>query len=239
MKSQIYVFIALFFTICVNNVVAQPKISIDLGFGYYEPTLSGFDDNESVQFPTKNIINRNLLLNWGVYYEFFHNARIGYNSFNSYDIGKSILLVNSDAVFQRSIKYRMFPIETFFRWKPKIELNFTLTPIWGRARIAMDTTPGDKTEDWNFFISSFGGEANPVSDLGSTDVMVTDWFGYGSMLGMRYYLNTRIALDVKAGFMNHYYNNKKWRIQRQSVNGPEMKINDLPLFSFKVTYGIR
>ncbi len=239
MKSQIYVFIVLFLAISTDNADAQPKISIDLGIGYYEPTLAGFDDNETVQFPTKNILNRNILANVGIYYQFFYNARIGYSSFNSYDIGKSILLVNSDAVFRRSIKYRMFPIETFFRWKPKIELNFTLTPIWGRARITMDTTPGDKTEDWNFFISSFGGDANPISDLGSTDLMVTDWFGYGSMLGVRYYLTSRIAFDVKAGFMNHFYNNKKWRIQRQSVTGPEMEIDNLPLLSWKLVYGIK
>ena len=31
---------------------AQPKLSIDLGFGFYEPTLVGFDENETVQFPT-------------------------------------------------------------------------------------------------------------------------------------------------------------------------------------------
>mgnify|MGYP007000386155 len=62
----------------------QPKLSIDLGLGFYEPTLGGFDNNETVQFPTKSILNRNVLFNWGIYYEFFNNARIGYNSFTSY-----------------------------------------------------------------------------------------------------------------------------------------------------------
>ena len=152
-----------------NVIKAQPKLSIDMGIGFYEPTLVGFDQNETVQFPTKSIFNRNMLLNWGIYYEFFNNARIGYNSFTSYEIGKNILLINSEAVFRRSLTYRIFPIETFFRWRPNIELNFTLAPIWGRARIEMDTTPGDKTDDWNYFITSFGGSVNPVSDMGATD----------------------------------------------------------------------
>ena len=239
MKSQIYVLRVCLLLIASNFVVAQPKLSIDIGMGLYEPELTGFDQNASVQFPTKSIFNRNMLLNFGVYYEFFNNARIGYNSFTSYEIGKNILLLNSEAVFRRSLRYRMFPIETFFRWKPKIELNFTLSPIWGRGRIEMDTTPGDKTEDWNFFINSFGGPTNPVSDMGATDVMIKDWFGYSSMLGVRYYISSRMAIDFKGGFMNNYYKNKNWRIQRQAVTGPELKINDLPIFSVKFVYGLR
>ena len=126
MKIQIYVITILFSLLgSVAPIVGQPKLSVDIGLGFYEPTLTGFDENDIIQFPTKSIINRNLLLNWGIYYEFFHNARIGYNSFTSYEIGKNILLVNSEAAIRRSLKYRMFPIETFFRWRPRIELNFT------------------------------------------------------------------------------------------------------------------
>ena len=239
MKSQIHVLILLILLSGGSFVPAQPKLSIDLGIGFYEPTLSGFDENETVQFPTKGILNRNLLRNWGIYYEFFSNARIGYNSFMSYEIGKDILLLNSEAIFRRSINYRLFPIETFFRWKPKIELNFTLAPIWGRGRIELDTTPGDKTEDWNFFLNSFGGSEDPVKDMGATDVMKSDWYGYTGMLGFRYYISSRLALDLKGGFINNSYKDDKWRVQRQSVTGPKMKIDDLPIFSFKVVYGLR
>jgi len=239
MKSQIYVFIISLLPFCNNIVQGQPKLSIDLGVGFYEPTLTGFDQNETVQFPPKSILNKNLMLNWGIYYEFFNNARIGYNSFTSYAIGKSITLINSEAVFRRSLSYRIFPIETFFRWKPNVELNFTLAPIWGRGRIELDTTPGDKTDDWNYFINSFGGSPDPVSDMGATDVMITDWFGYSSMLGFRYYINSRIGVDVKGGFMNNSYKEENWRIQRQKVTGPKMKVDDLPIFSLKIIYGIR
>ena len=239
MKSQIHVLILSILLSGGSFVHAQPKLSIDLGIGFYEPTLAGFDKNETVQLPTKGILNRNLLLNWGIYYEFFNNARIGYNSFTSYEIGKDILLLNSEAIFRRSINYRLFPIETFFRWKPKIELNFTLAPIWGRGRIELDTTPGDKTEDWNFFLNSFGGSEDPVKDMGATDAMKSDWYGYTGMLGFRYYISSRLALDIKGGFINNSYKDDKWRVQRQSVTGPKMKIDDLPIFSFKVVYGLR
>ena len=239
MKSQILVFIFSMLLFMSEFLIGQPKLSVDIGMGFYEPTLSGFDENESVQFPTKGIFNRNLMINWGVYYEFFNNARIGYNSFTSYEIGKNLSLPNSSAIFRRSLVYRMFPVETYFRWRPNIELNFTLAPIWGRGRIEMDTTPGDKTADWNFFINSFGGDPDPVEDMGATDVMISDWFGYSSMLGLRYYISSRMAVDLKGGFMNNFYKNDKWRVQRQPITGPKMNINELPIFSLKFVYGLR
>jgi hypothetical protein len=239
MKSQIQVFILLIFLFGHGFLIAQPKLSVDFGVGFYEPTLTGFDQNENVQFPTKTVFNRNVMINWGIYYEFFNNARIWYNSFTSFEIGKNVLLINSEAAFTRSIKYRMFPIETYFRWKPKIELNFTLAPIWGRGRIELDTTPGDKEEDWDYVITSFGGDATQITDMGATDAMLNDWLGYSSILGLRYYLSSRMAIDIKGGFMNNFYNEENWRVQRQKVNGPIMKIDDLPIFSLKFVYGLR
>ena len=217
--------------------MAQPKISVGLGLGLYEPTLSGFDENPDIPFPTGNMLNRNFLLNWAIYYEFFSNARLGYNSYSSFEVGQ-LELINSKAVYRRTIIYRMFPLETYFRWKPRIELNFTLTPIWGRGRIFVDTTPGDKSEDWNQLINSFG-DSKPVSDLGATDAMTNDWIGFSGMIGIRYYLSTRIGLDMKMGFMDNSYKNEKWRLQKKEVTGPKMKIDEMPIFSFKVFYGFK
>ena len=237
MKSQILRFLLSLFLFSGSFSLAQPKISVGLGLGLYEPTLSGFDENIDVPFPTGNMLNRNFLFNWAVYYEFFSNARLGYNSYSSFEVGQ-LDLINSKAVFRRTIIYRMFPLETYFRWKPRIELNFTLTPIWGRGRIFVDTTPGDKSDDWNQLIDSFGG-SDDVSDLGATDAMINDWIGFSGMIGIRYYLSTRIGLDMKMGFMDNSYKNEKWRLQKKEVTGPKMKIDELPLFSFKVFYGFK
>jgi hypothetical protein len=237
MKSQILRFFLSLFLFWGSFSLAQPKISVGLGLGLYEPTLSGFDENTDVPFPTGNMLNRNFLLNWAIYYEFFSNARLGYNSYSSFEVGK-LDLINSKAVYRRTIIYRMFPLETYFRWKPRIELNFTLTPIWGRGRIFVDTTPGDKSDDWNQLIDSFGG-SDDVSDLGATDAMINDWIGFSGMIGIRYYLSTRIGLDMKMGFMDNSYKNEKWRLQKKKVTGPKMKIDELPLFSFKVFYGLK
>ena len=238
MKSQIQVLILIFIFTLSTPMIAQPKLSSDLGFGFYEPTMDGFDKNEEVPFPTKSVLGRNILLNWGVYYEFFSNARIGYSSFTSVEIGK-MDLQNSSPVFIRSLKYRLFPLETFFRWRSKIEINFTLAPIWGRGRITVETTPGEKTDDWNELLNSFG-DSDPMGDMGSSDAMINDWIGYSGMIGIRYYLTSRIGLDFKAGFLNNSYDRKSWKLfNKKDIIGPELEINELPIFSFKIIYGIK
>jgi hypothetical protein len=182
-------------------------------------------------------LKRNLLVNWGVYYEFFSNARIGYNSFISVELG-TMDLQNSSPAFIRSLKYRMFPLETFFRWRPKIEINFTLAPVWGRGRITVETIPSEKKDDWNELLNSFG-DSDPMEEMGSSDAMINDWIGYSGMIGIRYYISSRIGLDFKAGFLNNSYDKTSWRLFRKKVIGPELKIDELPIFSFKVIYGIK
>ena len=235
MKSQIQVLL-LFFLITWGY--SQPKLSFDLGVGIYQPTLTGFD--EDVAFPGKDFINRNLLGNWGVYYEFFYNARIGMSTLTSIDSKDGIGLENQSEVdFTRRIIYRFFPVQTFFRWRPRIELNFTLMPIWGRSVISLDTSPPKQSEDWGSFLTKFTDGDVALKNMDASDAMVTNWFGYGSMLGFRFYLTSRMAIDFKSGFMNNQYDEKKWTLRDQKVTGPKMKIDGLPIFSLKLSYGFR
>ena len=140
----------------------------------------------------------------------------------------------------------MFPLETFFRLKPKVELNFTLTPIWGRGRITLETKPASSedgeghtiTDDWNELLNSFGDE-DPLSQVASENGMRSDWFGFSGMLGYRYYIRPWIGIDFKAGFLNNSYKNDKWRFQGKKVKGPDLKIDKIPLFSLKVVYALK
>ncbi|MDB2350891.1 hypothetical protein N9W06_01215 [Candidatus Marinimicrobia bacterium] len=246
MKSQILQFKSIPLLLFMVSLYSQPKISIDFGTGFYEPTMKGFDSNELVSFPTGNILTRNLLINFSVYYEFFHNARVGYNVLKSFDIGRLEGFATSKPVFYRTINYRMIPLETFFRLKPKVELNFTLTPIWGRSRLILETKPSSSdgsgvntiTDDWNELLNSFGDES-PLSQVASENTMVTDWLGFSGMLGYRYYIRPWIGIDIKMGFLNNNYKKNKWRFQGKTVKGPEMKIDEIPIFTFKVVYALK
>ena len=235
MNGQIYVFV---FFLLFSLGKTQPKLSFDLGMSIYQPTLTGYDENDI--FPSKNFINRNFLYTWSFYYEFFYNARLGMSTSTSFDSKNKISLDNaSSADFQRRITYRFFPIETFFRWRPKIELNFTLSPIWGRSIISLETAPSQQVEDWNSFLSKFNDTADQMTDMGATDAMTSNWFGYSSMLGIRYYITSRMAIDFKSGFMNHRYDESKWKLRGEKVTGPKMKLDDLPVFMLKFLYGFR
>ena len=237
MKSQIQVLLLFLF---ISLGYTQPKLSFDLGLGFYQPTLTGYDQNNI--FPNKNTLNRNILFNWGIYYEFFYNARVGLSTLTSIDSrdSKNFILNNqSSADFGRIITYRFFPIETFFRLKPRIELNFTLMPIWGRSTISLETTPPQQLEDWKSFLTFFNDDDVGLSDMNASDKMVSNWFGYGSMLGFRFYLTSRMAIDLKSGFMNNRYDEKKWLLRDKTVTGPKMKIDGLPIFTLKILYGLR
>ena len=56
MKSQILQFKYFLVPLFIVSLHSQPKISVDLGTGFYEPTMKGFDSNELVSFPTGNIL---------------------------------------------------------------------------------------------------------------------------------------------------------------------------------------
>ena len=237
MKSQIQV---LLFFLIISLGYTQPRLSFDLGLGIYQPSLIGYDDNNT--FPSSNALNRNVLFNWGVYYEFFYNARFGMSTLTSIDSEDSenfILGNQSSADFNRRITYRFFPIETFFRLRPRIELNFTLMPIWGRSVIFLVTNPPQQLDDWESFLTLFNDGDVGLSAMKASDNMASNWFGYGSMLGFRYYLTSRMAIDFKSGFMNNSYDETRWYLMEKKVTGPKMKIDGLPIFTLKILYGIR
>jgi len=237
MKSQIQVLLLFGILLIPNQLKSQPKLSVETGIGFYEPTLGGFDDNSEISFPTKSILNRNVLLDWGFSYEIFHNTRIGYKSYNSIEIGE-LDLASSNAAFYRTIRYRQFPLETFFRWKKQIELNFTLAPVWGRGRITVETSPNDNVVDWNSLLNSFG-DSDPIAEMGTSNSMISDWFGTAGMMGVRYYLTNRLGFDFKLGFLHNYYSSDNWRLNNTDVKGPEMELDEIPLFAFNIIYGIR
>ena len=240
MKSQIYyiIIIAAVF-LPFSKVKSQPKLSIDFGAGLYQPTLEGFEENDG--FPTTGFLNKNLLLNYGIYYEFFSNARIGYNTLSSYDLGSIKFSESSEGFegqFSRALHYRIFAIETFFRWKPKVELNFTLSPVWGKGVLTVDTDPEDMVDDWNEIVNSFGDD-NPMTDMTASASMSKNWIGYAGIIGIRYYFSSRLAIDLKSGFLNNFYKEDDWTLYNKKVKGPKMKIDELPIFSLKFVYGIK
>ncbi|MFQ6605841.1 MAG: hypothetical protein ACE5D8_09880 [Fidelibacterota bacterium] len=216
-------FLLLLILILLVPLAGQTKWSFNLGGGYYEPTLTGLKSN--TELPSLGFLNTKLLVGFGLSYEFFYNARLGLTNYISYHNGKT----TAGASFTRKLTYRTIMLETYFRFLRRFEMNFTLAPMINGGSISLDTSA--PVSEWDALLSSFGNSSVSVSDRKK---MTTTWLGFSSMIGLRYYLLSWLALDVRAGFMNNWYNEKKWKFQGKTVTGPQLKLDKLPLFSFRL-----
>ncbi len=215
-------FIILFLS---GEVLALPKIGVQLGFGYYQPDLVGFESNNL--FPKTSFFSKNALFGYGFTYQFYANTRVGFTHIFSRQPGKI-----DNAPFVRYLHYRYLMIQSYYQPRKRLELNFTLAPMWNKGSITLDT----KTNyaQWDTLLQSYG---NPSVSVPHTTKMTTYWLGFASFVGLRFYIFPWLAVDGKAGFMNNFYNAKKWKFQGKQVRGPELKINKLPLFTVRLVVG--
>ncbi len=218
-------FLILFLFLLCQVADGQPKWMINLGGGYYEPVLTGFDNN--AELPTTDFFSSNMLLGYGLAYEFFYNARVGFLNNYSLQSGKTI----SGTDFSRRLVYRALTLETYFMFFRRFEMNFTLAPMINGGTIKLNTSGA--VAEWDTLLTSFG---NNSIDIPASEKMTTTWFGFTSMIGLRYYLFSWMALDLRAGFMNNWYDEKNWKFQGKKVTGPTMELNKLPLFTFRVFF---
>lgn len=206
---------------------SQPRIAGYAGLGLSSPSLVGLDSDSNSVIPSTGTLARNILLDWGFQYQFYPNARIGLSMFHSLHSGK---IGNSD--YFRLLSYRMVTLETFFFLRKRMELNFTLAPMWNKGKISLSAnTP---TDDWDSLLASYGNGSVPVTAGGS---MVKRWFGLGSTIGFRYYIFTWLSVDGKVGFFQNYYNKKNWKLGKKKITGPELKINKIPVYTVHVVLG--
>ena len=210
-----------------SPIKTQPKWSLHLGGGFYSPSLGYLDPDSNSVIPKLNFFKKNVLLDWGVKYQFFPNTRIGYARSNSYHTGNI-----GDSDFLRTISYRMVTFETFFYLRERMELNFMLAPMYNKAIVKL--TASNSSADWESLLGSYGNESANFSMEGE---MSKRWFGLASTVGFRYYLFSWLALDGKAGFIYNSYNEKNWKFKKVKVDGPNMNIKQLPVVNFHLTFG--
>jgi len=66
--------------------------------------------------------------------------------------------------------------------------------------------------------------------------MSTSWFGFTSSIGIRYYLKSSLGLDLRIGFTNNFYDKTKWKYGGETITGPALKLDAMPLFRFGVVF---
>ena len=207
--------------------MAQPKWTFPIGSGFYQPSLGYLDPDSNSVIPSLSAFGKNILIDWGVKYQFYPNARVGYSRSNSYHIGKI-----GDSDYLRTISYRMLTFETFFYPREKIELNFMLAPMYNKGIIKL--TAQSSSADWDTVLNSYG---NSGATLTTGGEMIKRWFGLTSMIGFRYYMFPWFATDGKAGFIRNAYSEKNWKLEKDKVAGPTMNIEKLPVFNIHFVFG--
>jgi hypothetical protein len=229
-QSKKYKKYIIFNFILLATIFAQPKLSFHLGTGFYNPSLGYLDPDSNNVIPSLGAFGKNILLDWGVKYQFYPNARIGYSRSNSYHSGK---IGKSD--YLRTISYRMLTFETFYYPRKKMELNFMLAPMYNKGIIKLSSS--SSSSDWSTMLIGFKKDNDPTLKTSIESEMTKRWFGLASMVGFRYYIYSWFAVDAKAGFLQNSYKEKDWKLEGEKIDGPTMNIKKMPVFKLHLIFG--
>ncbi len=191
--------------------------------GWYQPELTGLDTSLESSASGSEVLRKNLLAGYRFSLPLFPSARIGYSQGGSYFSGSS-----DTTEFSRKLVYRMFILETYFRPMRRLELNFTLAPMWNRAVIRLDTK--NTKSVWDAQIGNYR------IDVQAPEKMTNSFFGFSSLIGVRYYLLSWLAIDIRTGFMSSRYDPAKWKLNGEKISGPALKLDDEPLFTIQVIF---
>ena len=216
MNQKLFPILIIIFT----ALFGQSKLHIQLGSGYYQPNLAALNE----AFGDSNFFSTNVLLNFTASYQVYYNTRLGLGNWNSFHRLKDS--------FNRRFTYRAFILETFYYHREAIEFNFLLAPMWNSCDISMGIE--NTNTDWSDLLSSFGNTGSFT--FKSKAIMNSSWFGFTSSIGIRYYLKSSLGLDFRIGFTKNFYNKEKWEYEGETISGPAIKLDALPLLRVGVVF---
>ena len=90
--------------------------------------------------------------------------------------------------------------------------------------------------EWDNVLTGFSDGDVSIAVVNS-DKMTTNWFGFASFIGLRYYVRSWWAIDIKTGYLTNYYDHESWKFRGKTVTGPVMNIDGLPIVTVKVIFG--
>jgi len=216
MNQKLFPILIIIFT-ALNG---QSRLNIQLGTGFYEPNLAVLNE----AFGDSSFFSTNILLNFTATYQVYYNSRVGIGSWNSFHRLKDS--------FNRHFSYRAFILETFYYPREAIEFNFLLAPMWNSCNISMGIE--NTNTNWTDLLSTFGNTGNFT--FKSTAIMNSSWFGFTSSIGIRYYIKSSLGIDFRIGFTKNFYNKEKWKYEGETIIGPGIKLDALPLFRLGVVF---
>ncbi len=206
-----------------SALMANPGIEAGLAFGWYEPELTGLDTSLEQSAAESNIFRKNALPGYNISYCLFPSVRIGFAQNGSYFSGE-----DDTTSFSRKLLYRAVYLETYFRIFRRLELNFSLAPMWNRGIIKLDVQNKEKV--WDAHIGDY------QLQVKAPEKMIVNFFGYSSMIGIRYYLMSWLAVDLKTGFMVNNYQPGNWKRDGEKLTGPVLDIKEEPFYTIRLVF---
>ena len=212
-------------------VLSQPKFSIHFGGGYYNPSLGYLDPDSNSAVPSLGKLGKNVLIDFGVKYQFYPNTRLGYSQSTSFHSGK---MENTE--FLRLITYRMISLETFFFPREKFEINFLLAPMINKGTMNFKMNQLE-VNDVDALLTNFGNPNN--FQMNGNESAYKYWLGFASMIGMRYYISPWLSVEGNLGYFQNFYSNEDWKLKvyDEKFVGPKMDIKELPVFNLHLVFG--
>ncbi|MFH1853627.1 MAG: hypothetical protein ABIA75_14925 [Candidatus Neomarinimicrobiota bacterium] len=199
----------------------QPGLEFGAFTGWYQPELTGLDTSLESAAASGNVLRKNVLLGYGVAFQLFPSARVGFAQGGSYYSGQ-----DDTTSFRRKIVYRMFYVETYFRPLRRLELNFQFAPMINRGVINLDIK-NEKTV-WDAQIGNYR------IDVKAPEKMTTTFFGFSSQIGVRYYLLSWLAVDLKTGFMSNSYQADNWKLDGKKISGPVLQLDQKAIYTIRL-----
>ncbi|NQU26674.1 MAG: hypothetical protein HQ528_00140 [Candidatus Marinimicrobia bacterium] len=100
--------------------------------------------------------------------------------------------------------------------------------MWNTAVINLDVK--DTRSAWNAQIGNYNLEVKVPERI------VNQFFGFASSVGVRYYVLSWLALDVKSGFMSNTYNNANWKQNGKKIPGPGLDLKKEAILTFRLMF---
>ncbi len=219
MRLKIILLIIL--TSCL--IPGKPGFETGFMFGWYEPELTGLDTSLESSASGSDALRKNVLMGYDISFGLFPSVRVGIAQGGSYYSGE-----DDTTSFNRKLIYRMIYVETYYRIMRRVELNFAMAPMWNRGVINLDTQNKEKV--WDATVGDY------KLQVKAPEKMTVNFYGYSSTIGIRYYLLSWLAIDLKTGFMINNYNPGNWKNDGEKVTGPVLDMKQEPFYTLRLIF---
>lgn len=182
----------------ISCLPAQFKYSVGTGIGIQFPDFTEFNTTISDTGLTK-VSEIWLPLSYDISFKVYPSIRLGFFRFSN-----TLIKNKSSSGFSQYITMNGISIQTFFVFLNRFEAVFGMAPMLSRI---------------NFYQEKITAETSPFQFSTETKAGIHNtFFSYYSWVGVRFHLNTWLALDGTLGFIKSNIKKDAWKNEKKDVD---------------------